>query len=311
MIPSSRKFFSFCVILLCCFNFKQVEAAGKKHKKVASVHVPVQTSIVVDGKTGKVLHADNATRKIYPASLTKVMTLYMLFEAIDSGKVKLSDHFTVSKNATTAKPCKLNLKAGEKITVEDAILALIVKSANDAAVTVAENLAGSEAKFSKLMNIRAKQLGMRDSHFTNASGWHHPNQVTTAVDLAKLSIAIKRDFPKYYCYFAQTSFNFKGQEINGHNRVTANYPGAEGLKTGFTNPAGRNLITTATRNGKNLVAVVTGSHSNAHRDQKMVSLLDKHFGVSSKTKPLAPAKKKKRNQTKVRLANNIKSSANR
>ncbi len=274
------------------------EAAKKQDQKTSC---PIQTSLVVNGKTGEVLHSHNESVKIYPASLTKVMTLYMLFEALSSGKFSLSDKLYVSQNATTAKPLKLFLKAGEQITVKDAILSMIVKSANDTAIVIAENLAGSEQKFSKLMNIRAKQLGMKDSFFTNASGWHHPDQKTTAVDLAKLAIAIKRNFPQYYKYFSVTSFKYKGKQINGHNRLTANYPGAEGLKTGFTNPAGCNLITVATRNDKTLVGVVTGSSKGVIRDNKMVSLLDEHFEVK-KVKP----KTKKSSKNKIKIAANKK-----
>jgi D-alanyl-D-alanine carboxypeptidase (penicillin-binding protein 5/6) len=227
------------------------------------------------------------------------MTLYMLFEALEAGKFALNDKLHVSPNATRAHPSKLHLKAGEQISVREAILALIVKSANDAAIVVAENIAGSEQKFAKLMNIRAKQLGMKNSFFTNASGWHHPAQKTTPIDLAKLSIAIKRDFPQYYGFFAKTSFKFKGKQINGHNRLTANYPGAEGLKTGFTNPAGCNLITVATRNGKTLVGVVTGSNKAIARDKKMASLLDKHFGIKNDN-----LKTKKAPKSKIKLASN-------
>jgi D-alanyl-D-alanine carboxypeptidase (penicillin-binding protein 5/6) len=255
--------------------------------------------LIVDGKTGKILHSHNQNVRVYPASLTKVMTLYMLFEALEAGKFALNDKLHVSPNATRAHPSKLHLKAGEQISVREAILALIVKSANDAAIVVAENIAGSEQKFAKLMNIRAKQLGMKNSFFTNASGWHHPAQKTTPIDLAKLSIAIKRDFPQYYGFFAKTSFKFKGKQINGHNRLTANYPGAEGLKTGFTNPAGCNLITVATRNGKTLVGVVTGSNKAIARDKKMASLLDKHFGIKNDN-----LKPKKAPKSRIKLASN-------
>lgn len=239
----------------------------------------VQTSLVVDGKTGKILHASNARKKIYPASLTKVMTIYLIFEALESGKLHLNQKLYVSSYATKARPLKLYLKQKERITVRDTILGLIVKSANDAARVAAENIAGSEKRFARLMTIRARQLGMQNTTFTNASGWHDPNQVSTAVDLAKLSIAIKRDFPQYYHFFKKTSFKFRKKTIKGHNRVVATYPGAEGLKTGFTTPAGCNLITSATRGNKSLVAVVTGSNSSAIRNKKMVQLLDKHFGV--------------------------------
>ena len=222
--------FKYFIIILLVFGLQKItlaEAAKKNTQTRASSLM--ETSVVVNGKTGEILHLHNGYVKIYPASLTKVMTLYILFEAIEAGKFALDDKLYVSANATQAKPSKLHLKAGEQISVRDAILALIVKSANDAAVTVAENIAGSEKIFSKLMNFKAKQLGMKNSFFTNASGWHHPKQVTTAIDLAKLSIAIKRDFPQYYSFFSKTNFTFKGKQINGHNRVTASYPGAEGL----------------------------------------------------------------------------------
>lgn len=302
MSSKFRIFFIGILFILPIFTSQVdlVYAAKKAQKKSSATPGPIQASLVVDGKTGKVLHADNANAKIYPASLTKVMTLYVLFESLESGKLSLSDELYVSKNATKSLPSKLYLKPGERITVRDAILGLIVRSANDAAVTIAENLAGSEQKFAKLMNIRAKSLGMKSTFFTNASGWHDPLQMSTAVDLAKLSIAIRRDFPQYYVFFSKTSFNFKGKHINGHNPLTATYPGAEGLKTGFHNPAGRNLITVATRNGITLVGVVTGTRSRTHRDTKMASLLDEHFGVSKK--PVAPVAKKKGKSSRVKLA---------
>lgn len=272
----------FIATLLSIFIFTLkltiLEAGEKLDVRLKKV---VQTSLIVDCKTGTILHSYNKNVKIYPASLTKVMTLYILFEALERGKFSLNEKLYVSYKATNTYPSKLYLKAGEKISVREAILGLIVKSANDVAMVIAENLAGSEENFVTLMNICAKKLGMKNSFFTNASGWHHPKQKTTPVDLAKLSIAIKRDFPKYYVFFARTSFRFKGKEIKGHNRLTAKYPGAEGLKTGFTNPAGCNLITVATRNGKTLIGIITGSSRAIYRDKKMVSLLDKYFNVKN------------------------------
>jgi D-alanyl-D-alanine carboxypeptidase (penicillin-binding protein 5/6) len=259
-----------------------VADAGKRAKKKKSP-TRTQTSLVVDGRSGKILHASNARKKIYPASLTKVMTLYLVFEALESRKLSLNKKLYVSKYATQALPGKLYLRHKDTIIVRDAILSLIVKSANDVARVVAENIAGSEKKFARLMTVRARQLGMKNTTFTNASGWHDARQVSTAVDLAKLSIAIKRDFPQYYHFFKKTSFKYKGKTIRGHNKVTATYPGAEGLKTGFHTPAGCNLITAATRGNKSLVAVVTGRNSSAIRNKKMVQLLDKHFGVKHKT----------------------------
>lgn len=293
------KCFVVTTILLLSVGLQINISEAAKKKTQSKTTGPIQTSLVVDGKTGEVLHSHNESVKIYPASLTKVMTLYMLFEALESGKFSLNDKLYVSQNATKAKPLKLYVKAGEQISVKDAILALVVKSANDVAIVVAENISGSEHKFSKLMTSRARQLGMKDSFFTNASGWHHPDQKTTSIDLAKLSIAIKRDFPQYYSFFSKTNFKYKDKQINGHNRLTASYPGAEGLKTGYTSPAGCNLITVATRNGKTLVAVVTGSSRAIHRDKKMVNLLDQHFGVKKET-----LKTKKASKNKIKVASN-------
>ena len=224
----------------------------------------------------------------------------MLFEALESGKIGMNDKFHVSKYASQALPLKLYLQPGEKISVKDSIRGIIIKSANDVSRVAAENLAdGSESKFARLMTLKARQLGMKNTNFTNASGWHDPKQVTTAVDLAKLTIAIKRDFPQYYAFFSETSFIYKGKTINGHNRVTATYPGSEGLKTGYTGPAGCNLITTATRGNKSLIGVVTGRKSGAVRDRQMVELLDKHFGVAHQVKVVKKTGKPSKKTVKV------------
>lgn len=273
-----KKISSTLLLIIIYFSFLDALAAPSK-KKVITHKPPIQTSLVIDGKTGKVLHSLNAQKKIYPASLTKVMTIYLMFEALQTGKLSLDHQFYVSHNATKALPSKLHLTPGEKISVLDAIHALSIKSANDAAVVVAENMAGSEKKFAKLMTLKARQLGMKDTNFTNASGWHDPKQYTTAVDLAKLTMAVKQNFPEYYKLFSQNSFVYKGKTIKTHNKVAATYPGAEGLKTGYHIPGGCNLITTASRDGKSLVAIVTGHKNSKTRDTKMVSLLDTHFGV--------------------------------
>lgn len=268
--------FSICVLII--HNVQHINAAVPKNSAVkSSVIKPVETSLVVDAKTGKVLHARNARIKVYPASLTKLMTLYMTFDAIKAGKLSMNKKLRTSANAEKMKPSKLGLKKGEYITVREAILALIVKSANDAAVVLGENIAGSEIKFASMMTNRAHKLGMHNTLFKNASGWHHPTQKTTASDMAKLAIAIKRDYPAFYHLFSQTNFTFKGKLIHSTNRVTANYLGAEGLKTGYTRHAGYNLVTTASRKHRSLVAVVTGSPSSTARDKKMTKLLDQHF----------------------------------
>lgn len=306
-----KKLASFFLVIL--FVFVNVSAiAGETSKKVKKVSRPIQisgpiqTSLVIDGKTGKVLHASNEKEIIYPASLTKVMTLYILFDALESGKIGMNDKFHVSKYASEALPLKLYVQPGEKISVQDSIRAIAIRSANDVSRVVAENIAGSESKFAHLMTLKARQLGMKNTIFANASGWHDPRQVTTAVDLAKLTIAIKRDFPQYYHFFKETSFSFKGKTINGHNRVTATYPGAEGLKTGYHIPAGCNLITVATRGNKSLVGVVTGRKSGSVRDRHMVELLDKHFGVVTQVKVAKKIDKISKKTVKVASKKKVK-----
>lgn len=269
---------------------------------------PTQSELVIDAQTGKILHASNPKERVFPASLTKVMTAYIVFDALEAGKLSLNDRISVSSNAEKMRPSKLGLKNGETILVKDAIMAIIVKSANDAAVTLAEAIAGSEENFVKIMNRRARQIGMSDTNFANASGWHNPMQRTTAVDLTKLALAIKRDHAKFFPWFSRTSFEFRGKTINGHNRVVANYQGADGLKTGYTIPSGFNLITTASRGDKSLVAVITGGRSGVSRDQMMMRLLDKHFGVMTATND---TKKEIRAAKAVKLASSSHSKSKR
>ena len=212
---------AFLVIVSICLAIPVADAAKRKSKQKASGSI--LTSLVVNGKTGKILHSSNARTKIYPASLTKVMTIYLIFEALESGKLNLNQKLYVSSYATKARPSKLYLKHKEIITVKDTILSLIIKSANDSARVAAENIAGSEKRFARLMTIRARHLGMKNTTFINASGWHDARHVSTAIDLAKLSIAIKRDFPQYYHFFKKTSFKFRDKTIVGHNRVVKNW----------------------------------------------------------------------------------------
>ncbi len=277
-------------LLIVLLIFSSINAEAKK-KRGAKVAERVQTGLVIDCESGGILHAENARSRIYPASLTKIMTLYIAFDEIDSGKLSMNRKLSVSKNAEKMLPCKLGLKAGETISVYHAVMALIVRSANDAAVVLAENIAGSEEAFAKKMNKKAKELGMKDTVFKNSSGWHHAHQTTTPLDLAKLAIDLKNRHYKFYHLFSATNFTFRGQKIKGHNKITENYPYADGLKTGYTGPAGYNLVTTASRNGKDIVAVVTGSPSSASRDAKMVKLLDKHLGVEPRAAPKKSVKK--------------------
>ncbi|MBZ9537347.1 MULTISPECIES: D-alanyl-D-alanine carboxypeptidase family protein [Modicisalibacter] len=238
---------------------------------------PRYASIVIDAASGEVLSAANADAPRYPASLTKMMTLYLLFEALDSGRLSLNDRLAVSAHAADQPPTKLWLKTGGRIAVKDAILAMIVRSANDVAVVVAENLARSEPAFARRMTARARALGMNHTVFRNASGLPDDAQVTTARDMATLSMHLMRDFPQYYGYFARTEFRFRGKTIPGHNNLLDSYPGTDGLKTGYINASGFNVATSAVHDGRRIVSVVMGGFTARSRDAHMARLLDRGF----------------------------------
>lgn len=284
---------NFLKFILIAILFVQSPAYSKiKHKKPKTV----PAALIYDASNKRVLYAHNSHRKIHPASLTKLMTVYIAFERLQQKQLNFEDKIIVSSHAANAKPCKLGLEVGETITVKKAILATIIKSANDAARAIAEKIAGSERKFTYIMNRKAKALGMRNTFFRNSSGWHDPNQTTTAVDLLKLAVALKRDFPQYYPMFALTSFMFKDKEYQGHNHVVKNYVGAEGMKTGYISASGYNLVTAAKRGNKRLIGVIIGGKTAKERDGKMVALLDKYFATPSTTlvkavKPKAKIKK--------------------
>jgi D-alanyl-D-alanine carboxypeptidase len=252
---------------------------------------PRHASIVIDAATGRVLEAANADARTYPASLTKMMTLYLLFERLSKGSVTLTQVLTVSEEAASRPATNLNLDPGDKITVDTAIRAIIVRSANDVATVVGEALGGTESQFARLMTQKAKALGMRHTVFRNASGLPDEDQVTTARDLAFLSQALVRDFPQYYAYFAMTRFSYKGHTYYGHNRLMSRYDGADGLKTGYIRASGYNLATSAVRDGQRLIGIVLGGKSPPARDAEMAKLLDRGFGARSKgAKPVLVAK---------------------
>jgi D-alanyl-D-alanine carboxypeptidase len=246
---------------------------------VFSSMVPAQarvlfSSVVVDARTGAILSADDADGLRHPASLTKMMTLYILFQELKAGRVKLSTPLRVSRRAAAMSPSKLGLKAGSTITVELAIKALVVKSANDVAATVGENLGrGSEVAFAQRMTKVARQIGMRRTVFKNASGLPNPLQVTTARDMATLGLRLMRDFPQYYPYFRSTSFVYKGRLIQGHNRLVGRFPGTDGIKTGYVNASGYNLVTSTKRGGKRVVGVVLGARSSGTRNAHMMTII--------------------------------------
>lgn len=233
--------------------------------------------LAVDGQSGDVLFAKSPGEKCYPASLTKLMTLYILFEELSKRNLKMNSRIYFSHSASMKQRMKLGIQPGDSISVLEAIQALIILSANDVAAAVGEKIAGSEKVFGSIMTKKAKELCMKSTNFYNASGLFHPDQQTTAIDLIKLGIAIKRDFPEYYHFFSKTSFEFRNRTISGHNDITKNYYGAEGLKTGFVKASGFNIVSSATRNGKTVFAAILGANSKFERDEYMKNLLDQSF----------------------------------
>jgi D-alanyl-D-alanine carboxypeptidase len=251
---------------------------------------PVQSSIVVDAATGEVLSASNPDASTYPASLTKMMTLYLLFEALQDGRIKLTDTITFSSNAAQMAATNLNVDAGDRISVETAILALVVRSANDVATAIAEHLGGTEPGFARLMSNKAQMLGMTRTTFRNANGLPDANQRTSARDMATLSIALIRDFPQYYGYFKRTSFKYRGVNYSGHNRLLKTFKGYDGIKTGYIRLSGFNLASSAERDGRRLVVVVLGGASPSMRDRQVADLLTQGFKTNHGTGMLLAAK---------------------
>lgn len=234
-------------------------------------------AIVLDHDSGNVLYAANPDRRSYPASLTKVMTLYLLFDALESGRMRLDSTMAVSSHASAQAPSKLGLAPGDRITVEDAVLALVTKSANDVAVVIAEALGGGEDDFAELMTRKAHQIGMSNTTYRNASGLPNSGQISTPRDQATLARALIRTHGKYYHYFSTRQFRWRGQPITTHNRLMLRYPGADGIKTGYINASGFNLVASAKRDGRRLIGVVFGGDTAAWRDKNMAQILDKGF----------------------------------
>lgn len=246
---------------------------------------PKYAAYVVHADSGDVLLDKNSNVLRYPASLTKMMTLYLLFDAIEAGDLNLDSELKISARAQAQPPSKLGLVAGQTIPVETAIYALVVKSANDVAVVVAENISGSEGKFAEAMTQKARELGMTRTTFRNASGLPSAKQMSTAKDLATLSRRLISDHPQYFPYFAALDFEWNGRKYRGHNGIVRTYPGADGLKTGYTQASGFNLATTASRDGDRLVGIVLGGRSVRTRDGHMAAILDAAF-ASIKKNPM-------------------------
>jgi D-alanyl-D-alanine carboxypeptidase len=258
---------------------------GKRAQIARVVYAPPFSTIIVDANSGATLQANNADAQRFPASLTKVMTLYLLFERLESGKMKLDTGMPVSEYASEQAPTKLGLREGDELKVEDAIKGLITRSANDASVVIAEAISGSEDEFARLMTRKARALGMSRTTYKNANGLPNPEQVTTARDQAVLGRAIQDRFPRYYRYFATNSFNYRGKAIRNHNKLLGRVEGVDGIKTGFTRASGFNLVTSMKRGNRHLVGVVLGGRSGGSRDAIMRNLLAEHLerGATKRT----------------------------
>jgi len=239
-------------------------------------------AIVIDAASGTVLYESNADARAYPASLTKMMTLYMLFEALESGRPRLDKRLEVSRHAASMGETNIDLRRGDGLTVKQAIRAIVVRSANDASAVVAEALGGGEGKFAEMMTGKARRLGMTQTRFRNASGLPDPAQRTTARDIAILARALLTDFPQYYRYFNERKFSFRGRTYISHNRLMGAYPGADGLKTGYIRASGYNLAASAKRDGRRVIVVVLGGRSAGARDIQTARLLDKGFATLRK-----------------------------
>ena len=238
---------------------------------------------VIDARTGQVLFARNADARRYPASLTKMMTLYLVFEAIESGRISKSTRIPVSAKAAAEAPSKIGLKAGSSITVDNAIMALVTKSANDVATAIGEHLGGSEAAFARMMTAKAKQLGMNSTQFRNAHGLPNAQQHTTARDMAILGIALREHFPRHYSYFSTRSFTLGKQRFGNHNRLLGRVQGVDGIKTGYIRASGFNLVSSVQDNGRSIVAVVMGGQSGRSRDDHMAALIREHLPKASRS----------------------------
>ncbi len=286
--------FMICFSMVCMPTYADAKTESKKsHKKVtkqARPYNPPYAHIVVDAATGRVLYQNDADRALYPASLTKVMTLLLTFEALESRKISLGSSVPFSARAVKMPPSRIGLKAGQSMTVENAIKALVTKSANDVAVAMGEKIGGNESSFAQMMNLKARQIGMSQTHFENASGLHNVRQVSSARDMAKLAMYLMNTYPRYYHYFSLREFTYNGKVNRSHNHLMATYAGMDGLKTGYIIPSGFNLIASAKRGNTRLIGVVFGGKTANSRNAQMAKLLDAGFaGKSLNTEDLTPA----------------------
>jgi D-alanyl-D-alanine carboxypeptidase (penicillin-binding protein 5/6) len=275
MLASARRF---SVVLACLISMVGLSFAGSQGAIAQDSEVRY-AGIVMDANSGEVLFERYADSTRFPASITKVMTLYMVFEALSEGRIRAGDYITISPRAASQPPSKLGLPAGARITVDDAIRALTVRSCNDIAVALAEHVGGSEAAFAEAMTRRARQLGMRQTNYVNPHGLPDSRQLSSARDIAVLSRAVMRDFPQYYHYFGIRQWEFEGRVYNNTNGLLHSMPGVDGIKTGFTNASGYNLAASAVRDGRRLITVVLGGRSTASRNAHVADLINIGFDV--------------------------------
>ena len=262
-------------------------------------------SIVIDADTGRVLHQTNSDTRNYPASLTKMMTLYVIFDTVKSGKLRLNSKLKVSYRAARQPASRLGLKYGQSITVHQAILALVTKSANDVATIVSEHIAKSERAFALKMTATARKLGMSRTTFRNASGLPHRGQLSTARDMAKLAAALIKDHPNFYHYFSVKKFRFNGEKYKNHNKLLTTYDGVDGIKTGYIRASGYNLVASVKRKNKRIIGVIFGGNSSRHRNRHMTKLLNKGFRVATKNVRQAANVASNFKSPKVKKAKNV------
>ncbi len=303
------------IVVYFIFSFSSIkaisnqEALAKKAMKIYNKWAETKPNdkmiaIVIDADTGKVLYEEKGYMTHYPASLAKMMTLYLVFEQLKQGKMKLTDKLRVSKNAANKKPALINLVAGETISVQDAIKGSIIKSANDAATVLGEAIGKTEQKFAALMTEKARKLGMKKTIFQNASGWHDPKQISSPYDMALLGRALMRDFPQFYKFFSIKSFTYKGLSHPNKNRTCLNkIKGCDGIKTGFfTDPVGSNITASVKRGNKRIIAVVLGGRTYKYRNQKVEELIEKGFALLEKSKSFVKEKSKEVSTEVIELA---------
>lgn len=265
------------ILMLCMLLACPADGMAKAKNKQSSSDNPKYASMIIDAETGAVVSERYPDKKVHPASLTKVMTLLLLFEALEAGNVRLNDKILISNHAAAQQPSKLGLSPGSSIRVEDAILAIVTKSANDISAAVAEHLAGTEGRFALRMTRRARDIGMSQTTFKNAHGLHNPGQITSARDMATLARYVLMRYPNYYRYFSTKQFTYRGKTYTNHNRLMNTYPGMDGFKTGFINASGFNLIASARHGNKRLIGVVFGGRSWKSRNDHMAELLNAGF----------------------------------